>query len=37
MIVGYQARLNGLLEKEIPEYNSLLKQNDLEGIVTQIK
>jgi len=36
-IADYQAQLKGLLEKDIPGYNSLLEENDLEGIVTQIK
>jgi len=36
-IADYQAQLKGLLDKDIPDYNSLLEENDLEGIVTQIK
>ena len=37
MIADYQAQLKALMDKDIPEYNNLLKQSDLEGIVTQIK
>jgi len=37
LIADYQAQLKALLEKDIPSYNDLLKQNDLQGIVTQIK
>jgi hypothetical protein len=37
MIADYQAQLKIILEKDIPGYNSMLKENDLEGIVTQIK
>ena len=37
MIVDYQAQLKTLLEKDIPDYNNLLKENNLEGIVTEIK
>jgi hypothetical protein len=37
MIADYQAQLKALLDKDIPEFNGLLKQKNLEGIVTQIK
>jgi hypothetical protein len=37
MIVDYQAQLKALLEKDIPEFNDLLKQKDLQGIISQIK
>lgn len=37
MIAEYQARLKVLLDKDIPAFNSLLEQNALEGIITQIK
>jgi photosystem II stability/assembly factor-like uncharacterized protein len=37
MIADYQAQLKDILEKDIPRYNELLAQNELEGIVTQIK
>jgi hypothetical protein len=37
MIADYQAQLKIILEKDIPGYNSVLKENDLEGIVTEIK
>ena len=37
MIADYQGRLKTLMDEDIPAYNDLLKQNDLEGIVTQIK
>ncbi len=36
-IADYQAQLTALLEKDVPGFNDLLKQNDLGGIVTQIK
>jgi hypothetical protein len=37
MIVDYQAQLKVLLEKDIPEFNDLLKQKDMQGIISQIK
>jgi hypothetical protein len=37
MIVDYQAQLKALLEKDIPEFNDLLKQKDMQGIISQIK
>jgi hypothetical protein len=37
MIVDYQAQLKELMEKDVPKFNNLLKKNDLEGIVTEIK
>jgi hypothetical protein len=37
LIADYQARLKTFLEKDIPEYNNLLKKSNLEGIVTEIK
>lgn len=37
MIADYQAQLKALLEKDVPDFNDLLKQKDLQGIVTQIK
>ena len=37
MIEDYQNQLKALMEKDITEYNNLLRENDLEGIITQIK
>jgi hypothetical protein len=37
MIADYQAQLKALLEKDISDFNDMLKQKDLQGIVTQIK
>jgi hypothetical protein len=37
MIVDYQAQLKAIMDTDIPEYNNLLRKNDLEGIVTKIK
>jgi photosystem II stability/assembly factor-like uncharacterized protein len=37
MIADYQSQLKALMDKDIPEYNDMLKEMGLEGIVTQIK
>jgi len=37
MIADYQAQLKALLEKDVPDFNDLLKQKDMQGIITQIK
>jgi hypothetical protein len=36
-ILDYQARLKALVEKDIPDFNSLLQEKDLQGIIAQIK
>lgn len=36
-ISDYQGKLKELVEKAVPEFNKLLEQNNLEGIVTEIK
>lgn len=36
-IATYQEKLKKVLEKEVAEFNKILEENDLEGIVTEIK